>query len=77
MLGDGAKDRGERSEPKGMVVWNGDSLVSRLGSFQDDVAAHLVHPYVLPFSAQEVSEVSARNVTRNLHATWRISSRTR
>jgi len=77
MPGDGAKDRSERSEPEGMVVWNCDSVVSRLGRFQDDVAAHLVYSRVLPISAQDVSEASAGNVARNLHATKRTSSRTR
>ena len=27
-----------------MVIWNCDSVVSRMGGFQDDVAAHLVYP---------------------------------
>jgi hypothetical protein len=56
MLSDGAKDRAERSESEVMMVWNRDPVVSRLGGFQNDVAAGLVHPRVLPFSAQEVSE---------------------
>ena len=77
MLGDGAKDRTERSESEGMVVWNRDPVVRGLGGFQDDVAADLVHPRVLPFSAQEVSEARAGNVARNPHATRRTSSRTR
>jgi hypothetical protein len=37
----------------------------------------LVHPRVLPFSAQDVSEARAGIVARNLHATRRTSSRTR
>lgn len=77
MLGDGAKDRTEGSESEGMVVWNCDSVVSRLGGFQDNVAAHLVCPHLLPFSAQNVGEASAGNVARNLHATRRTSSLTR
>ena len=56
MPGDCAKDRTERSKSEGMVVWNRDPVVSGLGGLQDDVAADLVHPRVLPFSAQEVSE---------------------
>src|SRR4051812_23137722 len=56
MLGDGAKDRTERSESEWMVVWNRDPMVSRLGGLQDDVATDLVHPCVLPFSAQKVSQ---------------------
>ena len=77
MLGDGAKDRTERSESEVMVVWNSDPVVSRLGGFEDDVAADLVHPLVLPCSAQEIGEARARNVARKLHATRRTSSRTR
>src|SRR6185369_2632014 len=77
MLGNGAKDRTERAKPEWMVVWNRDPVVSGLGGFQNDVAADLVHPCLLPFSAQEVRETRARNVARNLHATWRTSSRTR
>ena len=77
MLGDGPEDRTERSESEGMVVWNRDPVVSRLGRFQDDVATDLVHSRVLPFSTQEVSEARAGNVARNLHATRRTSSRTR
>ena len=38
------------------MVWNRDPMVRGLGGFQDDVAADLVHPRVLPFSAQEVCE---------------------
>ena len=57
MLGDGAKDRTERSESEGMVVWNRDPVVSWLGGFQYNVAASLVHPRVLPFSVQDVSEM--------------------
>jgi hypothetical protein len=48
MLGNRAKDRTERSESEGMVVWNRDPVVGRLSSFQDDVAADLVHSRVLP-----------------------------
>ncbi len=50
MLGDGAKDRTERTEPEGMVVGNRDPLVSRLGGFQNDVAADPMHPRVLTIS---------------------------
>ena len=77
MLGDSAEDRSERSESEGMVIWNRDPVMSRLGGFQDDVAADLVHPRVPPFSAQEVSEAHAGNIARKLHATRRTSSRTR
>ena len=63
MLGDGAEDRTERSESEGIVVWNRDPVVSRLGRFQDDVAADLVHSRVLPFPAQEVSEARAARLT--------------
>jgi len=77
VLGDGTKNRTERSESEGMVIWNRDPVMSRLGGFQDDVAADLVYPRVLPFSAQEVSEARAGNVARKLHATRRTSSRTR
>jgi hypothetical protein len=66
MPGDGPKDRTERSEPEGIVVRNRDPMVNRLGGFQDDVAAGLMHLRVLPFSAQEVSEARAGNVARNL-----------
>ena len=75
MLGDGAKDRTERSESEGMMVWNSNPVVRGLGGFQDD--ADLVHPRVLPFSAQELSEARTGNLARNLHATSRTSSRTR
>jgi len=67
----------EVTEPEGIVVWNCDPVVSRLGGFQDDVAADLMHPRVLPFAAQKVSEARAGNVARKLHATRRTSSRTR
>lgn len=77
MPGDCAKDRTECSKSEGMVVWNRDPVVRGLGGLQDDVAADLVHPRVLPFSAQEVSEAGTGNVARNLHATRRTSSRTR
>jgi hypothetical protein len=52
MLGGGAENRTERSEFEGMVVGNRDPVVSRLGGFQDDMAADLVHLRVLPLSAQ-------------------------
>jgi len=77
MLGDGTNNRTERSEPEAMVIWNCDPVMSRLGGFQDDVAADLMHPRVLPFAAQKVSEARAGNVARKLHATRRTSSRTR
>ena len=77
MLGDCAIDRTERSESEGMVVWNRDPVVSRLSGFQDDVAADLMHLRVPPISAQDVGEVPAGDVARNLHATKRTSSRTR
>jgi hypothetical protein len=60
-----------------MVVWNRDPVVSRLCGFQDDVAASLMHPRILPSSALEVSEARAGYVARDLHATRRTSSRTR
>lgn len=44
MLGDRAKDCSERSEPEGIMIWNCDSVVSRIAGFQDDVATHLVYP---------------------------------
>lgn len=77
MMGDGAKDRTECSKSEGVMVWNRDPVVRRLCGFEDDMAADLVHPRILPFSAQEVSEARAGNVARNLHATKRTSSRTR
>src|SRR3954447_9815007 len=60
-----------------MVVRDRDPVVSGLGGFQNDVTADLVHLRVLPFSAQRSARQHTRNVTGNLHATSRTSSRTR
>lgn len=69
MPGDSSNDRTKGSEPQGMVVWNRNAVVCRVGSFQDDMAAHLVHPRVMPFPAQEISQSSAGNIAREFHAT--------
>jgi len=44
-----------------MVVWNGDSVVCRLGGFQNDMAAHLVHLRVLPFSVEIPAKPNAES----------------
>jgi hypothetical protein len=46
------------------MVWNCDPVVRRLRRFQDDMAADLMHPRVIPFPAQKVSENRAGNVAR-------------
>ncbi len=77
MRGNSAKDEAERAESEWMVVRDRDTVVSRLGSFQDNVTADLVHPRVLPSAAKDIGKMCPRNVARKLHATNRISSRTR
>ncbi len=77
MRGNSAKDGAERAEPEWMVVRDRDTVVSRLGSFQDNVTANLVHPRVLPSAAKDIGKMGPRDVARKLHATNRISSRTR
>jgi len=67
----------ERAKPKGVVVRDRDPLMGRYGSFEDDVTADLVHLRVLPSPAQGIREMRARDVARDLHATEKISSRTR
>jgi hypothetical protein len=62
MLRDGAQDRIECSEPERIMVWNGDTVVSRLGSLQYDMASDLVDLRVLPFAAQEISKTGAGDV---------------
>jgi hypothetical protein len=58
--GHSAEDRTERAESEWMVVRDRDPVVSRFEGFQDDVAADLVHPRVLPSAAQDVSEMRGR-----------------
>lgn len=48
-----------------MMVWNCDPAVSRLGGFQDDVAADLVYLRILPLAAQEISQASTGDGARN------------
>lgn len=72
-----AQDGTEGAEPERVVAWDGDPLVRRFGCFQDDVAANLMYLCVLPATAQDIGEVRARDVARDLHATDKISSRTR
>ena len=43
MPGDGAEDRTKRAESEGKVVRDRDPVVSRIGGFQDNVTADLVH----------------------------------
>src|ERR1022692_4891333 len=65
------------AEPERVVVRNCNPLVRRLRSFQNDVAAHLMHLRVLPATAQDIREMHARDVAWDFHATDSISSRTR
>ena len=39
-----------------MVVRDRDTVVSRLGSFQDNVTANLAHPRVLPSAAKDIEQ---------------------
>ena len=71
------KNRAERAETERIVSWNRESLTARIGSFQDDVASNLVHFGLLPMSTENVSEMLSGNIARKLHATDRVSSRTR
>ncbi len=59
------------------MSWNSEPLMARSGSFQNDVASNLVHFGVLPMSTENVSEMLSGNIARKLHATDKISSRTR
>jgi len=59
------------------MVRNGDSLVSRFICFEDDVTPGLVHVAVAPVAAECIGKSSSGQVARNLHATDRVSSRTR
>ncbi len=59
------------------MIRDRDPMVSRLCGFQDNVTANLVHPRVLPSAAEDISKMGPRDVAWKLHATNRISSRTR
>ena len=56
---------------------NCNALRRRLRRFQDDMAARLVNPHILPMAAQMVREPNPGDIARNPHATDRTSSRTR
>ena len=67
----------ERAESEWMVVRDRDPVVRRLGGSQDDLTAGLVDHRALPSPAQDARETRSGDLTRNLHATSRVSSRTR
>jgi hypothetical protein len=54
-----------------------DPVAARLGRFQHDVTADLVHPGVPPSPTPGIRQTRSRDVAGQLHATIRISSRTR
>ena len=47
-----------------MVIWDSDPVVSRIGGFQDNVTAGLVHSLVPPSAAQDISEMPTGDVAR-------------
>lgn len=53
------------------------SLMRRIGRFQDDVTPNLVHPGVSPMPAEGISKLVARNIAGELHTKDNTSSRTR
>jgi hypothetical protein len=59
------------------VARDRDPLMSRLGGFQDEVTPDLMHLRALSSPEQDFGRVLAGNISRILHATDRISSRTR
>jgi hypothetical protein len=51
MPGNRSQNRNEGTESKRIMIWNGNPLMERLRSFQDDVTTDLVHGLVLPSAA--------------------------
>ena len=71
------KDRIQRTDSQRLMCWYGDTVMRWIGYFEDYVTSGLMHANVLPVLAQNVCELLAREIARDLHATERTSSRTR
>jgi hypothetical protein len=39
------------------MIWNRDAVMAGLGRFENDVAADLMHPCILPATAQDFREM--------------------
>lgn len=67
----------ERTYSKCVVIGNGYALVERVFGFENDVASGLMNLAIAPVTTMHRSQQLACNVPRQLHATDKISSRTR
>jgi hypothetical protein len=55
VLRDSAKDGVQRSDSERLVCWYRDTVMPGIGSFQNDVASHLMHAEVPPAPAKDIS----------------------
>ncbi len=59
------------------MIWNRDAVLLRTIALNDDMAADLMDLAITEVPAQQFCERHAIDITRQLHATAKTSSRTR
>ena len=59
------------------MIGDGDSMLSELTRFENDVDAFLIHAPIAEMLAEELDQFRPAQITRQLHATASTSSRTR
>lgn len=76
VCGDRRENRIQCSDTQRRMCRNGNSMMSRLLSLKNDVAADLVNSFVFPPLAEMLDEFLPAQIARQLHATASTSSRT-
>src|SRR2546425_5587528 len=73
----GAQYRVQCPNPKILVGGHSNTLVGRGSGFKHNVATFLMDNPVVPFPAEQIGEILAARVSRDLHPAARTSSRTK
>ena len=64
MLGDEAQERIQSSNTQDFVVGNGDTLVGRRFSVQNNVTADLMDLAIAPIATEQLDQVATAEITR-------------
>jgi hypothetical protein len=77
VIGHCAQDGVERTDAKGLVVWDHDPVARGFMSLQDTVASNLVDLFLFPVPAQHIDKGRPAQIPRELHPSANSSLRTR